>query len=44
MRGIRHLVSRRAKTLWLAQYNMDRAGERQRKRFLAKIAKQLARF
>jgi NAD(P)H dehydrogenase (quinone) len=44
MRGMRHLVSRRAQTLWLAQYNMDRAGERQRKRFLGKIVRRLARF
>jgi NAD(P)H dehydrogenase (quinone) len=44
MRGMRHLISPRAHSLWLAQYDMDRIGEDRRRQFLDKITRRFARF
>jgi NAD(P)H dehydrogenase (quinone) len=37
MRGVRILMSRHVRTLWLAKYNMDSAGEVSCSRFLQKV-------
>jgi putative NADPH-quinone reductase len=44
MRGMRLLASRRARTLWLAIYGMDDAGEAKRRRFLERVRTRLRRF
>lgn len=44
MRCIRHLVSRRAKTLWLAQYGLDYIDADTRRRFLEKVGRRLRTF
>ncbi len=37
MRGVRHLISPAARTLWLAQYGMDSIGGRTREDFLRRV-------
>jgi NAD(P)H dehydrogenase (quinone) len=44
MRCIRHLVSPRARTLWLAQYGLDYIDADTRRRFLEKVARRLRTF
>jgi len=44
MRGIRRLLSPRARTLWLAQYGMDYVDDAARARFLQKVERRLASF
>jgi NAD(P)H dehydrogenase (quinone) len=44
MRGIRHLTSRKAKTLWLAQYGMDDISAAARQRFLERVSAKLSVF
>jgi len=44
MRGMRLLASRHARTLWLAIYGMDDAGEAKRRRFLEKVRTRMRRF
>jgi putative NADPH-quinone reductase len=44
MRGIRHLFSRRARTLWLAQYGLDYIDDATRAEFLRKIDSRLRGF
>jgi putative NADPH-quinone reductase len=41
MRGIRQLLSRNVRTLWLAKYNMDFADETSCSRFLAKVEQRM---
>lgn len=43
LRGLRPLISPRAKTLWLALHEMDSASEAKRKGFLEKVGERLAR-
>jgi NAD(P)H dehydrogenase (quinone) len=44
MRGLAHLVSRRAQRLWLAQYGMDAIGPDQRERFRQRVQEAISRF
>jgi NAD(P)H dehydrogenase (quinone) len=44
MRGMRLLASRSARTLWLAIYGMDDAGEAKRRRFIEKVRTRMRRF
>jgi len=44
MRGMRLLASRHARTLWLAIYGMDDAGEAKRRRFLEKVRTRMRCF
>jgi NAD(P)H dehydrogenase (quinone) len=44
MRGLRHLFSPAARTLWLAQYGMDLAGVRTREMFLRTVSRRLKRL
>jgi putative NADPH-quinone reductase len=44
MRGIRHLFSRRARTLWLAQYGLDYIDAATREAFLRKVDSRLREF
>jgi len=44
MRGLRHLLSPTARTLWLAQYGMDFVGVETRKRFLCKVYRKIKRL
>jgi NAD(P)H dehydrogenase (quinone) len=44
MRGLRSLVAPAARTLWLAQYSMDRINEAQRQSFLARVKRKFAAF
>jgi NAD(P)H dehydrogenase (quinone) len=44
MRGLRSLAAPGARTLWLAQYAMDRADDAQRSRFLAEVRRRFAGF
>jgi putative NADPH-quinone reductase len=44
MRGIRHLFSPRARTMWLAQYGMDHIGPAKRELFLRKVERRLREF
>jgi putative NADPH-quinone reductase len=41
MRGLRHLISPTARTLWLAQYGMDLAGVPRREKFLRTVGRRL---
>ena len=42
-RALRTLCSRRCRTSWIALYDIDRADEPRRTRFLARVERQLAR-
>ncbi len=42
--GLRYLVSRRARTLWLALYGMDSKTETRRRKFLEKVEQHIRRF
>ncbi len=44
MHGLRYLVSRRARTLWLALYDMDDRTDSSRRKFLHKVEQRLRRF
>jgi NAD(P)H dehydrogenase (quinone) len=44
MRGIRILLSRHVRTLWLAKYDMDSADAASRSRFLHKVGQQMRRL
>lgn len=44
MHGLRYLVSRDARTLWLALYGMDQKTDRRRRLFMRKVARRLRRF
>jgi putative NADPH-quinone reductase len=44
MHGIRHLAARRARTRWLALYGLDYIGEAKRRRFLARVRRNLRNF
>jgi putative NADPH-quinone reductase len=44
MCGMRRLVSRTARTLWLARYGMDSIGNAERERFLKTVSRKLERF
>jgi putative NADPH-quinone reductase len=44
MRGIRHIISPGANTLWLALYGMDYIGHTRRQQFLKKVYERLRRF
>ncbi len=44
MLGLRYLVSRRARTLWLALYNMDDRTDSSRRKSLRKVEQRLRRF
>ena len=44
MRGIRHLFSPRARTMWLAQYGMDDISPAKRELFLEKVDRRLREF
>ena len=44
MHGLRYLVSRQARTLWLALYGMDFRTESSRKKFLDKVRQRLQRL
>ena len=44
MHGLRYLVSRQARTLWLALYGMDFRTESSRSKFLDKVRQRLQRF
>jgi putative NADPH-quinone reductase len=44
MRGVRHLFSPAARTLWLAQYGMDRASFKTREKFLRTVHRRLKRL
>jgi putative NADPH-quinone reductase len=44
MRGLRHLMSPAARSLWLAQYGMDHAGARTRDKFLRTVYRDLKRL
>jgi NAD(P)H dehydrogenase (quinone) len=44
LRGLRYLVAREARILWLALYRMDDRAESSRKKFLRKVERRLRRF
>jgi NAD(P)H dehydrogenase (quinone) len=44
MRGIRYLLARDVRTLWLAQYGMDAIDGATRERFLSKVERRLRAF
>jgi NAD(P)H dehydrogenase (quinone) len=44
MHGLRYLVSRQPRTLWLALYGMDFRTESSRRKFLDKLRRRLRRF
>jgi NAD(P)H dehydrogenase (quinone) len=44
MHGLRYLVSREARTLWLALYRMDGKPDSSRRRFLQNVNRRLRRF
>jgi hypothetical protein len=44
IRGLRHLLSPAARTLWLAQYGMDFNDGGAREKFLQRVSERLRRF
>jgi hypothetical protein len=44
MHGLRYLVSRDARSLWLALYGIDYRSDRRRRMFLRKVERRLRRF
>lgn len=44
MRCLRHLISPRARTQWIAQYGMDYINDAARRRFLSKVERRLQRI